>query len=121
MQGDTFSHREIHLRTQFNKETEWVVVIRDSAWPDKCTDQQLTPYIHTPPFSHSHFSVIELDALPFPAFGLSCEQAASFAHACIVGFTQSHKHPQIPHSNFALSHETHDSLVSLVLSVTKFC
>lgn len=124
VQGFIFSHAELQLGTQFNKETGWVVAIRHRAQPDKCTDQQLvdmqlTPYIHPPPFSHSRFSTIQLDSLPFPAFGPS-EHAINLAHVCVVSFAQSHKVPQISHSNFALSHETHDSLVSLLLSLTKF-
>lgn len=125
MQGDVFSHTEIQLGTHFNEETGGVVVIRHRARPDECTDQhlvymQLTPYIHPPSFSHSHFSVIQLHSLPFPAFGPCPEHVTSFAHACIVSLTQSHKLLQISDCNFALFRETHDSLVSLVLSVTKF-
>lgn len=122
IQSDIFCHTEIG--TQFNKEAGWIVGITLRTWPDKNSVQQfiylqLTPYIHPPLFPLSHFFMIQLDPLPFPAFGPCLEHALSSSYACIVSSTQSHKLSHVSHSNFTLSHETHESLVSLLLSVTK--
>lgn len=84
MQGAIFSHTEIQLGAHFDKEIGWVVVIRQRAWPDQCTDWQivytkLSPYNHPPLFSHPRFSTIQLSSLLFTAFGPSPEHDLSFA------------------------------------------
>lgn len=122
MQGGIFRHTETGTRS--NKEAGWVMGITLRTRPDKSSVQQLvylqlTPYIYPCPFPHSHFFMIQLDPHPFPAFGPCLEHALSSSRARTVNPTQSHKLSQVSHSNFTLSHETHESLVSLLLSVTK--